>query len=252
MTLSLWRTAGRTLALGVLAAALATLAACGTQSGAAGQPSPARRSAAPGQSATPGDSPVAATSSGPPPSPSALPVAPDTGHLRQTRTRPHATSPAFHAMIFDLWLAVRTGEPSFGRPAFFPITAYRQVKDILDPAADWRSRLWLDFTVDVRAAHRLLGRHPGKARLLRVIMPSVPPVWIDPGVCGNSIGYWHIANPRVVYRTGGKVRSFGIASLISWRGTWYVVHFGGIQRPPTGMVDAPASGPGVPGPQDGC
>ncbi len=155
-------------------------------------------------------------------------------------------------MVTDLWLAVRTGRPSLARQAFFPLAAYKQVKAIYNAAGDWRTRLWLDFALDVRAAHRLLGPRPGGAKLVRVIVPSAGAAWIDPGVCYNKAGYWHVAGPRVVYRLHGKVRSFGIASLISWRGVWYVVHFGGITRPATGMVDAPAAGPGFPGPQGGC
>jgi hypothetical protein len=58
---------------------------------------------------------------------------------------------------------------------------------------------------------------------------------------------------RVVYREHGKERSFGIASLISWRGVWYVVHLGAVQRTGvTGIVDQPTAGPGVPGPPGGC
>jgi hypothetical protein len=181
-----------------------------------------------------------------------LPVAPGAGRLPQTPTRPWTHGAAFHAMVTDLWLAVRAGRPSLAKPAFFPVDAYKQVKAIYDPDADWRSRLWLDFSVDVKAAHRLLGAHPRAARLIRVIVPSAGAVWVGPGACYNKAGYWHVANPRVVYRLNGQVRSFGIASLISWRGVWYVVHFGGITRPAVGMVDAPASGPGYAGPQGGC
>jgi hypothetical protein len=155
-------------------------------------------------------------------------------------------------MVTDLWLAVRTGKPALGLPAFFPEAAYRQVKAIADPGYDWRSRLWQDFKVDVLAAHRLLGRHPRSARLIRVIVLSANAVWIGPGACYNSTGYWHVSSPRVVYRVHGQVRSFAVASLISWRGVWYVVHFGGITRPAIGMVDDPAAGPGVPGPEEGC
>lgn len=155
-------------------------------------------------------------------------------------------------MMTDLWLAVRTGRASLAKPAFFPLAAYKQVKAIYDAAGDWRSRLWLDFELDVKAAHRLLGPHPDAAKLIRVIVPSAGAAWIDPGVCYNKVGYWHVAGPRVVYRLHGRLRSFGIASLISWRGVWYVVHFGGITRPAVGMVDTPADGPGFPGPQGGC
>lgn len=153
----------------------------------------------------------------------------------------------------DLWLAVRSGRPRFGRPAFFPLAAYRQVKAIPFPAADWHNRLYADFRLDVAAAHSLLGRRARKARLVRVIVPAAEASWINPGVCANSIGYWHVSGPRVVYRAGGRTRSFGIASLISWRGVWYVVHLGAVLRnSAVGLVDQPAAGPGVPGPPGGC
>ena len=48
-----------------------------------------------------------------------------------------------------------------------------------------------------------------------------------------------------MYREHGQVRSIGIASLISWRGRWYVVHFGAVLRASaSGVVDAPATRPG--------
>jgi len=155
-------------------------------------------------------------------------------------------------MITDLWLAVRTGLATSAQPSFFPVDAYKQVKAIYDPAADWRSRLWLDFALDVGAAHHLLGPDARAARLVRVIVPSAEAVWVGSGACYNRVGYWHVAGPRVVYRQHGQLRSFGIASLISWRGVWYVVHFGGVVRPAVGMVDSPAIGPGSPGPPGGC
>jgi hypothetical protein len=150
----------------------------------------------------------------------------------------------------DLWLAVTTGKPRLGLPAFFPVAAYKQVKAISDPAADWQARLWHDFVLDVGAAHRLV---TGQERLVRVIVPVSYATWVPPGACFNSIGYWHVPGARVVYREHGQLRSFGIASLISWRGVWYVVHFGAVLRGAvTGVVDAPSAGPGVPGPPGGC
>ena len=233
----------------LLLGAAVFLAGCASGTGSAGPAGTTQsRSAAPASSpavaATP--SPTAA------PSPSVLPVAPGAGLLHQTMTRPTTTGPAFHALVADLWLAVQTGKPFLAHPAFFPVGAYQQVKAIYDPAADWRNRLWADFAVDVKAAHVLLGRDARAVRLVRVIVAAADATWIPPGACYNNIGYWHVSNSRVVYKIHGQERSFGIASLISWRGVWYVVHFGGITRPVVGMVDAPAAGPGSPGPQGGC
>ncbi len=185
--------------------------------------------------------------------PTVLPAPVPPGSLHQTRARPSAGSRVFHAEMTDLWAAVVTGRARLAVQAFFPLTAYTQVKAIADPAADWHSRLFGDFRLDVAAAHHYLGRGAPGARLVRVIVPSAEAAWIDPGVCYNSVGYWHVAGARLVYREHGQLRSIGIASLISWRGRWYVVHFGAVLRTGTGgVVDQPAAGPGVPGPAGGC
>ena len=183
-------------------------------------------------------------------SPTALPVAPGAGALPQTRAFPSADSAAFHHAMHDLWLAVTTGNPRLALPAFFPRAAYQKLKAIYDPTADWNDRLWYDFSLDVRAAHRIVDPD---ARLVRVLVAGYDAAWVYPGVCANSIGYWHVSGARVVYRQHGQERSIGIASLISWRGVWYVVHFGAVLRSVvTGIVDDPEVGPGVPGPAGGC
>jgi hypothetical protein len=157
---------------------------------------------------------------------------------------------AFRNAMADVWLAVTTDKPSLGKPAFFPEGAYAKLKAIGYPGSDWTGRLWLDFELDAEAAHGVVGSH---ARLLRVDMaPSYEAAWIPPGYCYNSVGYWHINGARLVYDRDGQERSIGIASLISWRGVWYVVHFGAVIRPAVGIVDDPETGPGVPGPAGGC
>ena len=230
------------------------LGGCGAGSTAPSpSPSVARASAAvttppPTQPAKPTDSAIRPASAAK--SPASLPVAPGAGALPQTGAFPSAKSAAFRHAMTDLWLAVTTGNPRFGRPAFFPEAAYKQLKAIPYPGPDWQDRLWYDFGLDVGAAHGLVAR---SARLVRVVVPSSEAAWVYPGGCYNTIGYWHVAGARVVYSEHGEERSFGIASLISWRGVWYVVHFGEVLRPVvTGVVDQPAVGPGIPGPPGGC
>jgi hypothetical protein len=182
--------------------------------------------------------------------PQALPVDPGAGSLRQTEQYPSTRDTAFRNAMYDLWLAVTTGKAAYARPSFFPEAAYAQVKAIAYPQADWTGRLWLDFELDVGAAHDVVGSH---ARLLRVDMAPVwEAAWVAPGYCYNSVGYWHINGARLVYLKDGQERSIGIASLISWRGVWYVVHFGGVIRPAVGLVDDPEIGAGYPGPAGGC
>jgi hypothetical protein len=240
-----------TLVATVSLAAGVLLAGC---SGSPGSPPPVVSSSAAGtgspsaKSAPPTASVTRRTTAGA--SPSARPVAPGAGALPQTRAFPSTDSAAFRNAMADLWLAVTTGNPRFGLPGFFPVAAYKQVKAEPYPAADWQDRLWYDFGLDVRAAHRLVD---SGARLDRIIVPKAYAAWVYPGACHNSIGYWHVPGARVVYRERGKERSFGISALISWRGVWYVVHLGAEQRTVvTGIVDQPAAGPGVPGPPGGC
>jgi hypothetical protein len=142
-----------------------------------------------------------------------------------------------------LWQGVQTGLVAPALPAFFPLAAYQQVKAIADPAADWHARLVGGFRADLQAAHALLGSGAARAQLLSVRVAGSYAHWVDPGACYNGVGYWEVPNARVVYREGGAERSFGIASMISWRGVWYVVHFGAVGS--SGVVDDPESGPGV-------
>ncbi|MGO9078847.1 MAG: hypothetical protein ACLQDY_07350 [Streptosporangiaceae bacterium] len=182
-----------------------------------------------------------------------IPVPPPPARLHQTRKFPSAHTRVFRAEMTDLWAAIVTGRARLGRQAFFPITAYTQIKAIYDPAADWHDRLFHDFRLDVAAAHRYLGRGARRARLVRVMVPASEAAWIVPGVCDNSGSYWHVGGARLVYREHHQLRSIGIASLISWRGRWYVVHFGAVLRSGDyGIVDSPAVGPGIPGPAGGC
>lgn len=171
----------------------------------------------------------------------------------QTTAQPPANDAQFQAEMTDLWAGVASGQPQLAMPAFFPLAAYEQVKAIADPASDWQNRLVAEYTDDLMAAHALLGGDGRNAVLIGLTVPESQAGWISPGACSNKLGYWHVANARLVYSVGGQTRSFGIATLISWRGEWYVVHLGGELRSGTGgMVDQPAIGPGTPGPPGGC
>jgi hypothetical protein len=156
------------------------------------------------------------------------------------------TTPTFRREMAGLWRGVRRDSVRAALPAFFPRPAYLQVKAIPDAGADWTDRLAGDFRLDLAAAHGLLGPSPGSAHLLGVRVPAAYAHWVSPGACYNRVGYWEVPNARVVYRQRGAVHSFGIASMISWRGIWYVVHLGAVLRSSAGgVVDSPSSGPGV-------
>jgi hypothetical protein len=86
-----------------------------------------------------------------------------------------------------------------------------------------------------------------------VDVPASYAHWVSPGACYNRVGYYEVPNARVVYRQNGQVHSFGIASMISWRGVWYVVHLGAVLRSAAqGVVDDPSGGAGVSVPSSTC
>jgi hypothetical protein len=140
------------------------------------------------------------------------------------------------------------------RALYFPETVYVRMKTgiLSSPATDFVDRLWAFYRLDLAAYHAHLGKGGLGAELLSVNPLAHSATWISPGVCENHFGYWHIANVRIVYREG-SVRSFAIASLISWRSQWYVIHLGPNPRPvDVGTVALAANGPGHPGPGGGC
>jgi hypothetical protein len=135
----------------------------------------------------------------------------------------------------------------------FPEGAYAQVKAIADRRADYSGRLVHEFAQDIGAAHALLGAGGSSARLVGVQVPSSYAHWVSPGACYNGVGYYEVPNARVVYREGGQTSSFGIASMISWRGVWYVVHLGAVTRSSgAGVVDDPSSGTASSAPSSTC
>jgi hypothetical protein len=173
--------------------------------------------------------------------------------LPQTERVPSANTACFRAVVRALWRGVRKDSERTALYAFFPLPAYEQVKALGDPRGDYIGRLIPDYSVDLHAAHELLGPNPGSARLVGTIVPQGYVHWVPPGACYNRIGYYEVPNSRLLYRLDGQVHSFGIASLISWRGIWYVVHLGAVIRSSfAGIVDNPSDGPGTPTPSLTC
>jgi hypothetical protein len=152
-----------------------------------------------------------------------------------------------------LWRAIRHGTVGPGLQAFFPERAYAQVKAIGDPVSDYRFRLIGDYSLDIAAAHALLGGRARSARLVGVHVPQGYAHWVSPGACYNRVGYYEVPNSRIVYREDGDVHSLGIASMISWRGLWYIVHLGAVTREGVqGEVDDPSEGAGESVPSSTC
>jgi hypothetical protein len=154
---------------------------------------------------------------------------PDPGTLPQTRDKPQAGGPAFDGRVAALWEAIVRDEPDLAISAFFPVTAYEQVKAITNPASDWRRRLVAAFKRDVHALHKRLAERGRDAKFVRIDVPPDRARWVEPNEESNKLGYWRVYGSTLIYEIDGKEKKFEISSLISWRGEWYVVHLSGFK-----------------------
>ncbi len=181
------------------------------------------------------------------------PTPPTIGHSVSQRVRPTFGS-GFQREMRLLVAAIAADAPQRALATFFPEGPYVAMKTgrIPSPATDYLDRLIALFDLDVAAYHRAIYRG-AVTRFLRVDANGALAAWVAPGACENSIGYWHLPGTRLVFRRAGRVISVGVDSLISWRGTWYVVHLGPNPRSSNvGTLDQFHVGAGVVGPAGGC
>ncbi len=161
--------------------------------------------------------------------PSGSTIASDPGALPQTDVRPDPTGATFTAHVNALWAAIVANDPAPALPFFFPLSAYKQVKSISDPEHDWNTRLVAAFAEDVHAWHAQLGTNAANAALIGVSVPTDQAQWIQPGVEYNNGSYWRVYGTTLRYQLDGRAGTFTVASMISWRGEWYVVHLASIR-----------------------
>jgi hypothetical protein len=200
------------------------------------------------------------TTTVPPTTTTTVPSAPTTttttnpaGSLPQTDDLPTGASPQFTSEMAALWTGITQNAPTVAQSAFFPEAAYLQLKTLPSDSSDFQYRLLYDYSLDIVAANGLLGPDAASATLVSVDVPGQYAHWVPPGVCDNQIGYFEVPNARIVYTEDGVTHSFGIASLISWRGEWYVVHLGAILRDSdVGIVLDPELGTGSSQPSSTC
>ena len=133
------------------------------------------------------------------------------------------TSAQFQAGLAGFWQAIVTDNPAPAMPFFFPLSAYVQVKAISNPASDWLQRLVAAYQTDIHSLHRSLGAGAAGAQLTGIDVPNTAQ-WVQPGAEYNKGSYWRVYSSQVHYTVGGQAGSFTIASMISWRGEWYIVH----------------------------
>jgi len=155
----------------------------------------------------------------------------DPGAAPQTKDRPKAEGDLFASRSATLWDAIVHDEPERGMSFFFPVSAYKQVKDVGSPEGDWKHRLVAAYKRDIHALHERLGEKAQQAKLVRFDVPDDRAKWVEPGEEYNKLGYWRVYGTRIVYTVGEgtRERSFEVSSLISWRGEWFVVHLTGFK-----------------------
>ena len=126
--------------------------------------------------------------------------------------------------------AISSGNADLALPAFFPVVAYAQVKDIPSPERDWEQRLVSAFRRDIADYRKKLGDDAAKATLVSVAVPEQSAKLMKPGSEGNRVGYYRVLRSTLHFRVAdGKEKTLELTSMISWRGEWYVVHLHGFK-----------------------
>ncbi|MDA8385202.1 MAG: hypothetical protein M0Z88_02925 [Actinomycetota bacterium] len=190
------------------------------------------------------------TSKAPPTTSTTLP---DPGLAPQTAALPSTSDPAFQARMRDLFNGIAYDSIGIALKSYLTLDSYLTIKNLSNNGYDYAHRLLFEFALDVEAAHALIASQGSSATYVGIQVPTSYIHWINPGGCYNKEGYWNVPGSRLLYKVGGTLHSIGVASLISYRGEWYVVHLGAESRAVrVGIVDNPAIGAGTPGPPGGC
>lgn len=150
--------------------------------------------------------------------------------LGQTEERPSANSPSFEKRIEAVARAIISGDVEPALPAFFPLVAYQQVKDVAKPERDYKFRLLANFKRDLLEYHHALGAAAAETKFEGITVSEKDAKWMAPGSEGNKLGYFRVLRSRLRFTLPtGRTRELELTSLISWRGEWYVVHLHGFK-----------------------
>ena len=148
----------------------------------------------------------------------------DPGKLPQTEDKPQTSGKGFEARVSSLWDAILHDDPERAMGSYFPLSAYEQVKDIPNPPADYRARLIAAYKRDIHFFHKWLGPSADTAKFVRVEVADRSARWVPLHQELNKISYWRVFGTRLFFNDEGKERYIEVATMISWRGEWYVVH----------------------------
>jgi hypothetical protein len=148
----------------------------------------------------------------------------------QTHDRPAPDAPILVKRAEALYQAIRDDAPDVALPFFFPVDAYKQVKDVTYPERDWKNRLVAEFVRDIHEIHRLNAKSLDGSTFAGLEVPDARARWVEPKEEYNKIGYFRVFGSKLKWEKDGRTRSTEVKSLISWRGQWYAVHLSAIVR----------------------
>lgn len=77
--------------------------------------------------------------------------------------------------------------------------------------------------------HARLGTGASSAQFQSFAVPESAAAWVPVGEEYNRGSYWRVYNSLLRYSANGSAGQFPVASMISWRGEWYVEHFSSIR-----------------------
>lgn len=201
----------------------------------AAEPNAAEPAALPSPPAASAATPPTSSAEAPPPALSERETAPplfdEHGKpLDQTDQRPTLNSASFQKRVELIARAILTGDVEPALPAFFPLVAYQQVKDVAKPERDYKFRLLANFKRDLLEYHHALGAAASESKFDGITVSEKDAKWMAPGSEGNKLGYFRVLRSRLRFTLPtGRSRDFELTSLISWRGEWYVVHLHGFK-----------------------
>ena len=149
--------------------------------------------------------------------------------LPQTEAEPSVDSAWFLAGTAALFRAIQNDDPATAEAFFFPLKAYEKVKDVADPARDYKTRLITHFRRDIHDYHKKLGARASEARFVGVELNKNTKRWMKPHTEGNKLGYFRVTHSTMRYAIGDAEKKLEVTSFISWRGEWYLVHLNGFE-----------------------
>lgn len=195
------------------------------------EPVAVEANAASSQEPAPDPAPEPAAPPAPPPVEPVPPLVDESGKtLPQTDVLPSTDSPSFRRRLELLVEAIRSDDAELAIPAFFPVLAYAEVKDIAKPERDWQHRLIGAFRRNIHEYHARLGEAADTIQLRGIEVPESKVKFMKPGSEGNKLGYHRVLRSRLLLESpDGREHALEITSMISWRGEWYVVHLHGFK-----------------------